>query len=92
VILAVLAVAAVTAEAGIISWVGLLIPHASRKLTGSDTSYSLPVTMLLGGIFVLLADTAARSLLAGEIPLGLITSLAGAVLFSVLMMLREVES
>lgn len=92
VILAVLAVAAVTAEAGIISWVGLLIPHASRKITGSDTARSFLVAILLGAIFVLLSDTAARSLLTGEIPLGLITSLAGALLFSVLMTLKEVES
>lgn len=85
VVLAVLGVASVTAEAGIISWVGLLVPHAARKMVGADSSRSLPTAMMLGAIFVLLCDTAARSIFSGEIPLGLITSLIGAVIFVLLM-------
>ncbi len=90
VVLAVLAVAAVTAEAGIISWVGLLVPHLARKITGADSSKTLPLGMVIGAIFVLACDTLARSLLTGEIPLGLITSLVGAILFA-LMMTRNGE-
>ena len=89
VVVSVVAVAAVTATAGVVSWVGLLIPHVSRKIAGADTSRSLPLSMILGALFVLLCDDLARSLLAGEIPLGLITSLVGAVAFALLMTRRE---
>ena len=89
VVVSVIAVAAVTAAAGVVSWVGLLVPHVSRKIAGADTSRSLPLSMILGALFVLLCDDLARSLLTGEIPLGLITSLFGALAFSVLMSLRE---
>jgi len=85
VVLSVIAVAAVTAVAGIISWVGLLIPHIARKIEGADTARSLPLTIILGAIFVLISDDLARGLLSGEIPLGLLTSLGGAVLFALLM-------
>ena len=84
----VIAVAAVTSVAGIVSWVGLLIPHIARKLEGADTSASLPVSMILGALFVLICDGAARGLLTGEIPLGLLTALGGALLFAVLMTRR----
>lgn len=89
VIVSVVAVAAVTATAGVVSWVGLLVPHVSRKIAGADTSRSLPLSMILGALFVLLCDDFARSLLTGEIPLGLLTSLLGALTFAVLMMMRE---
>ena len=82
---AVAAVAAVTAEAGIVSWVGLLVPHVSRRIAGADTARALPLSMLLGALFVLFCDDLARGLLTGEIPLGLITSLLGALTFAVLM-------
>ncbi len=83
--LVVCAVALVTAVAGIVSWVGLLIPHLARKFSGADTHRALPASMVLGAMFVLLCDTAARSLFSGEIPLGLITALTGAVLFAGIM-------
>jgi iron complex transport system permease protein len=89
VILSVIAVAAVTATAGIISWVGLLIPHVARKLEGADTGRSLPLAIVLGAIFVLISDDLARGLLSGEIPLGLLTALGGAVLFALLMTHEE---
>jgi iron complex transport system permease protein len=70
--------AALVALAGIVGWVGLLVPHAARRITGTDTARVLPVAGLLGALFVLGADTVARTLLAGEIPLGVLTSLLGA--------------
>lgn len=85
VILSVIAVAAVTATAGIISWVGLLVPHLARKLEGADTARSLPLSMILGAIFVLVCDDIARALLTGEIPLGLLTAFGGALSFAFLM-------
>ncbi|MCK5736442.1 MAG: iron ABC transporter permease [Spirochaetaceae bacterium] len=91
VVLSVIAVAAVTAAAGIISWVGLLVPHVARKIEGADTARSLPLAIMLGAIFVLISDDFARGLLSGEIPLGLLTALGGAVLFALLMTRKDVS-
>jgi len=83
---AVVAVAAVTAVGGIVGWVGLIIPHVARRLFGANATYALPAAILTGGIFVLVCDTAARALLGGEIPLGVLTSFVGALGFAFLMM------
>lgn len=80
------ATAAITSLSGIIGWVGLIIPHIARRLSGASAHLSLPVAMLLGGIFTLVCDTIARTLFPGEIPLGILTSMIGAVLFAYLMM------
>jgi iron complex transport system permease protein len=79
------AAAALTAVSGVIGWVGLIVPHISRRLFGASAEKSLPAAMLLGGGFTVLADDLARTLLAGEIPLGIITSAFGAGLFIYLM-------
>jgi iron complex transport system permease protein len=79
------AAAALTAISGVIGWVGLIIPHISRRLFGASAEKSIPSAMLLGGGFTILADNLSRTLLAGEIPLGIITSAIGAVLFIYLM-------
>ena len=85
---AVAAVAAVVSVSGIVGWIGLLVPHVARRLVGSDARRSLPASMLLGGLFALLCDNLARTLTAGEIPLGIFTSLFGAALFLLLMTRR----
>lgn len=82
---AALGVAAVTSVSGIIGWVGLLIPGISRRLFSSDARILLPASLCLGGIFTMICDTLARTVLAGEIPLGILTSLLGAVLFILLL-------
>ena len=82
---AVTATAAVVAIAGVVSWIGLLVPHVARRLVGTDARKSIPASMLLGGIFCLLCDDLARTLTSGEIPLGIFTALFGATLFLVLM-------
>lgn len=79
------ATAALTAISGIISWVGLIIPHISRRLFGASAEKSIPAAMLLGGGFTVFADDLARTLLPGEIPLGILTSAIGAGLFIYLM-------
>ena len=79
------ATAALTAISGMIGWIGLIIPHISRRLFGASAEKSLPAAMLLGGTFSMLADDMARTLLPGEIPLGILTSAIGAVLFIYLM-------
>ncbi|MBN1260291.1 MAG: iron ABC transporter permease [Anaerolineae bacterium] len=78
---AVAATAAVVSKAGQIGWVGLIVPHIARRLLGADAQSAVPGGMLVGGIFVLLCDDLARTVLSGEIPLGILTSLIGAVIF-----------
>jgi iron complex transport system permease protein len=80
------ATAAVTSVSGVVGWVGLIVPHISRKIAGVSMQYSLPTAVLTGGIFTVLCDNLARTLLAGEIPLGILTSLLGALLFIQFMM------
>jgi iron complex transport system permease protein len=71
--------------AGIVGWVGLIIPHIARRMVGPNAARSIPASMLIGGAFVVVCDDIARSLLAGEIPLGILTSLFGALLFIIMM-------
>ncbi|MCS7060714.1 MAG: iron ABC transporter permease [Anaerolineae bacterium] len=85
IVAAVLPTAVMISISGMVSWVGLIVPHLARRLFQTDTRYSLPGAMLLGGLFTLLCDNAARSLLAGEIPLGILTALIGAAAFLGLM-------
>ena len=84
------AVSAVVAVSGIVAWVGLLVPHIARRLVPADARYSLPASMLLGALLVELCDALARTLLPGEIPLGIVTSLVGAALFLYLLTTRRV--
>lgn len=70
---------------GQVCWVGLVIPHIARTLVGPNHEQMLPVAMLLGGIFLLLADTAARSLTMAELPISVVTAFVGAPLFAYLL-------
>ena len=85
------ATAAVISVSGMVSWVGLIIPHLARRILGADSRYSLPFSMLLGGIFVLTCDTMARTLFSGEIPLGILTSFIGAAAFIGMMMTKGIR-
>ena len=89
---AVLPTAALISLAGMVGWVGLIVPHIARRLFGAEARFSLPAAMLFGGIFTLLCDDLARTLLAGEIPLGILTSLFGAVIFLGLMMFQKAKA
>jgi iron complex transport system permease protein len=88
---AVVSTAAVVSVAGMVGWTGLIVPHIARKIFGSDGRQVVPASMLLGAIFTILCDDLARTLLAGEIPLGIFTSLIGAAGFMLLMM-RETRA
>jgi iron complex transport system permease protein len=88
---AVAATASVVSVAGIVGWIGLLVPHVARRMTGANAQRALPASLLLGGIFALVCDDLARTLLAGEIPLGILASLFGAVLFMAMMLSRNVR-
>lgn len=86
---AVSATAAVVSLAGTVGWVGLIVPHLARRLSGADARRAMPISLLLGGLFVLLCDDLARTLTPGEVPLGILTSLLGASLFLVLLAGRK---
>ena len=65
-------------QVGIIAWVGLMEPHASRMIFGADNTYVVPAGALIGAIFLLLCDTLARTISGSEIPVGILTSIIGA--------------
>lgn len=70
--------ASCVAESGIISWVGLMVPHAARMILGPDHRYMIPFSACLGGIFMVICDTLARTLIMGELPVSILTSVLGA--------------
>jgi len=63
---------------GTIGWVGLVIPHFSRMLVGTNTRQMLPASLLLGGAFMLLVDTVTRMIGPAEMPISILTGLVGA--------------
>ncbi|MBQ2699590.1 MAG: iron ABC transporter permease [Clostridia bacterium] len=72
---------------GLLGFVGLLIPHMVRKLTGHEHRWLIPLSMLGGAVFVLLCDTAARTLFAPyELPVGILLSLIGGPFFLYLLL------
>jgi iron complex transport system permease protein len=82
--------AASVAAAGIVGFVGLIVPHAARLAWGSDHRFLLPASALLGATFVLVTDTAARTVVAPtELPLGAVTAVIGVPLFVVLLRRRR---
>lgn len=82
---ATLITAASVSVSGMIGWVGLVIPHLTRRIVGNNYKYLMPASMLFGAIFLLLVDDVSRNLLATEIPIGILTSLIGAPFFIYLM-------
>ena len=78
---ATLLAAAATSIGGIIQWVGLLIPHTARLLFGANFAIVLPVSMLLGGTYLLIMDNLSRSIASLEIQVGILTALIGAPFF-----------
>lgn len=69
------------AVGGMIGWVGLIVPHLARMAAGPDYHRLLPIAMVGGGAFLLAVDDIARCLFAMEIPLGVLTAVAGAPFF-----------
>ena len=81
--------AASVSVSGMIGWVGLVIPHLSRRMVGNDCRYLLPMSMIFGAAFLLLVDNFARCLTAVEIPIGILTAFVGAPFFVYLMVRGE---
>jgi iron complex transport system permease protein len=78
---ATLATSAGVAIAGIVGWVGLVVPHAARLLVGAEFARVLPMSALLGGTFLLLIDTLCRTVARTELPPGVLTALVGTPVF-----------
>ena len=82
--------AAVVSFAGLLGFVGLVVPHIARALTGERPARLLPVAALSGGILVILADLLGRTLFApSELPVGILMSLIGAPYFLILLIRRK---
>ncbi|MCJ7600882.1 MAG: iron ABC transporter permease [Desulfobulbaceae bacterium] len=80
-----LAVSLAVSVSGIIGWVGLMVPHLVRMMTGPDHKTLVPLSMAAGATFMIFADTVARSMTSFDIPVGIITALSGAPFFVYLM-------
>jgi iron complex transport system permease protein len=89
VVVCTLMVAASVAAVGTIAWIGLIVPHVGRYLTGTDHKKLIPVTAFLGGTFLLLMDTLARTMLPSEIPISIVTSVVGAPFLGYLIISRK---
>jgi iron complex transport system permease protein len=86
---AVASTAVMISVCGVVGWIGLIVPHLARRWLCANTRVSLPGAMIIGSLFTLVCDNCARIALPGEIPLGILTSMVGAVLFLVLLMTGE---
>jgi len=78
---ATLATAAAVSVSGVIGWVGLVVPHLARLVTGPDNTRLMPAACLVGAGFMLVVDTLARAAGSTELPLGVLTALVGTPLF-----------
>jgi len=83
--------AVVVSVAGIVGWIGLIIPHIARRIAGANAAAFIPVSISLGAVFGIVSDDLARTLMMGEIPLGIITSLIGAGVFLIMMTSRRMR-
>jgi len=89
VIAASLVTAAAVAFTGIVGFVGLIVPHAMRRLFGADHRILLPASAIGGAAVLMLADAAARTVLSpAELPVGVVTALVGGPFFLILLMKR----
>ncbi|CEQ18151.1 FecCD family ABC transporter permease [Paraclostridium sordellii] len=88
-VVAVFLAATSTAVVGVISFVGLIVPHISRMLMGSDHKFTIPFSIILGSMVLLVADTLGRTIGgAVEIPVGVIMSIVGGPFFLYLLRKR----
>ena len=90
ILLVAVAVGASVAGAGMIGFVGIVVPHVLRLVAGPDHRWLLPASTLLGGAMLVLADTVARTLVApAELPIGILTAVIGAPFFLGLLLRRQ---
>jgi len=78
---ATLVTAAAVSVSGVIGWVGLVVPHLTRRMVGNNYRHLIPASTLFGAVFLLMVDNLSRNLFATEIPIGILTSFIGAPFF-----------
>jgi iron complex transport system permease protein len=89
-LLSALITGAVVSVSGMIGFIGMVIPHAVRLMLGADHRLLLPASALVGGMYLMIADTVARTLLTpAEIPVGIVTAIAGGPFFIYLLVWRK---
>jgi iron complex transport system permease protein len=89
-VLTALLTGAIVSVSGMIGFVGMVVPHAVRLVIGSDHRLLLPASALVGGMFLAVADTIARTIMApAEIPVGIVTALTGGPFFLYLLLWRK---
>jgi iron complex transport system permease protein len=76
-------IAAQVAVSGVIGWVGLVVPHIARRIAGPNHQYLLPISALLGALYLVIIDDIARTITAQELPIGVLTALVGTPVFAV---------
>lgn len=91
IIIATLITAASVAFAGVIGWVGLVIPHIVRLVVGRNTKYTIPLSVTFGGVFMVLSDILSRSIFQAEIPLSAVTGFIGVPIFIIILVLSSNE-
>jgi iron complex transport system permease protein len=84
--MATMLVSGVVSMTGMVAWVGLICPHITRMLVGSDHRISVPLSFCTGAGFLAISDTVARSLTAAELPISIITAITGAPFLAYLLM------
>lgn len=78
VLISTLMVASSVSAVGNVAWIGLIVPHIARYLSGAEHRRLMPMTALLGALFLMVMDTLARSVMLSEIPISIVTSIFGA--------------
>lgn len=76
---------------GTIGWIGLVIPHLTRMITGPDNKKLIPISAVTGAAFLLLIDTIARNLTSAELPLSILTGLIGAPFYFYLLLTQRMK-
>lgn len=89
IVLATILAALTVSMVGMIGWVGLIVPHMARFLIGPANRYVLPLSACLGGSFLLICDTLARSVSAQEIPIGIISDVMGVITFLIIVQFTQ---
>jgi iron complex transport system permease protein len=81
--------ASAVSVAGTIGWIGLVIPHITRLLVGHTAQKTIPVTVVFGGLFMMVTDILARTLTTSEIPVGAITGIIGIIVFMIILLVQR---
>ncbi len=79
-------ISAIVSVAGIVGWIGLIVPHIARMIVGADHIRLVPTAALVGAIFFMVIDTVGRTISPQDIPLGILTAIIGAPLFIILLL------